>query len=118
MVILLQKPFYIIIIIMLISISMNIKIKCSAEEKMLETSEERIKLLKTGFMQKQIEEMYIEGNDFKIVSLPILVDILEIEAGQNKNICKNAVESAQSLSSAVVCIFNRSGFGSCSPIIH
>jgi hypothetical protein len=61
---------------------------------MLETYEERIKLLKTGFTQKQIEEMYIEGNDFKIVSLPILVDIVEIEAGQNKNTCITAVEAA------------------------
>jgi hypothetical protein len=61
---------------------------------MLETYEERIKLLKTGFTQKQIEEMYIEGNDFKIVSLPILVDIVEIEAGRNKNTCETAVEAA------------------------
>jgi hypothetical protein len=61
---------------------------------MLETSEERIKLLKTGFTQKQIEEMYIEGNDFKIISPPILVDIVEIEAGRNKNTCETAVEAA------------------------
>jgi hypothetical protein len=61
---------------------------------MLETSEERIKLLKTGFTQKQIQEMYIEGNDFKIVSLPILADIVEIEADWNKNTCETAVESA------------------------
>lgn len=85
---------------------------------MLETSEKRIKLLKMGFMQKQIEEMYIEGNDFKIVSLPLQVDILEIETGQDKNICENAVESAHSLSSAVVSIFNITRFGSCSPIIQ
>jgi hypothetical protein len=38
--------------------------------------------------------MYIEGNDFKIVSLPIQVDIVEIEAGQNKNTFKIAFESA------------------------
>jgi len=54
----------------------------------LETSEERIKLLKTGFTQKQIEQMYIEGNDFEIVTLPLMVDMLEIEAGQKKNTCE------------------------------
>jgi hypothetical protein len=79
---------------------------------MLETSEERIKLLKTGFKQKQIEAMYIEGNDFKIVSLSILVDIIEMEAGQNKKTCENAVGSAQSLSSSVASIFNVSRFES------
>lgn len=85
---------------------------------MLETSEKRIKLLKKGFTQKQIEDMYIEGNDFKIVSLPILVDILEIEAGQNNNMCENAVESAQSLRSVVTSIFNISRVASCSPVIQ
>ncbi|MCX9082337.1 MAG: hypothetical protein OIN83_09090 [Candidatus Methanoperedens sp.] len=59
---------------------------------MLETSEERIKLLKTGFSQKQIEEMYIEGNNLKIVYQPILVDIVEIEAEQNMNTFEPEVE--------------------------
>ena len=59
---------------------------------MLETSEERIKLLKTGFMQKQIEEMYIKGNNLKIVYQPILVDIVEIEAEQNMNTYETVVE--------------------------
>jgi hypothetical protein len=61
---------------------------------MLKTSEERIKFLKKGFTQKQIEEMYIEGNDFRIISLPILVDIVEIKARQNKNICETVFKSA------------------------
>jgi len=85
---------------------------------MLETSEKRIKLMRTGLTQKQIEEMYIEGNDFKIVSLPILVEIVEIETGQNKNTCENAFESAQVLSSAVASIFNVSRFGNFSPLIQ
>jgi hypothetical protein len=59
---------------------------------MLETSEERIKLLKTGFMQKQIEEMYIKGNNLKIVYQPILVDIVEIESEQNMNTYETVVE--------------------------
>jgi len=59
---------------------------------MLKTSEERIKLLKTGFTQKQIEEMYIEGNNLKILYQPILVDIVETEAEQNMNIYETEVE--------------------------
>ena len=34
---------------------------------MLETSEQRIKLLKAGFSGKEIERLYIENNNFKIV---------------------------------------------------
>ena len=79
---------------------------------MLKTSEERIIMLKTGFTQKQIEKMYIEGNDFKIVSLPILVDLVEIEAGENKNTCETAVKSApHSLDLVVASIFKVSRFG-------
>jgi hypothetical protein len=85
---------------------------------MLKTSEERIKLLKTGFTQKQIEEMYIEGNDFKIVFVPIMVDIVEIEARQNKNTCETAVGSVHSLGLAVASIFNVSRFKRFSPIIQ
>jgi len=85
---------------------------------MLKTSEERIKMLKTGFTQKQIEEMYIEGNDFKIVSLPILVDIVEIEERQNRNTCETAVESAHTLGLVMPSIFNVSLFESISAIIQ
>ena len=77
----------------------------------METSEERIKMLRTGLTQKQIEKMYIEGNDLKIVSLPILVDLVEIEAGEDKNTCETAVKSAHSLGLDVASIFNVSRFG-------
>ncbi len=85
---------------------------------MLETAEERIKILKKGFTQRQIEKMYIEGNDLKIVSLPILVEIIEMEEGQNKKICETSVESAQSLSLAVASIFNASQYKTFSPMIQ
>jgi len=71
---------------------------------MFETAEERVKLLKKGFSQKQIETMYIEENNFKIVNPPVLIDILEINDKQNKKICVNcevAVEYAQMLCSEV-----------------
>jgi len=67
---------------------------------MLETAEERVKLLKTGFTQKQIEELYIEGNDLRMANPPILIEMLEINERQNKKTCVNcdaAVEYAQSL---------------------
>jgi hypothetical protein len=38
---------------------------------MLETSEERTKLLKLGFSGKDIEKLYIEHNKFKIVYSPV-----------------------------------------------
>ncbi len=34
---------------------------------MLETSEERVKLLKAGLTGREIEELYIANNNFKII---------------------------------------------------
>ncbi len=45
-------------------------------EIMLETSEERIKLLKTGLNCRTIEDIYIKNNNFKIVHAPILMDMI------------------------------------------
>ena len=39
--------------------------------KMLESSKARIKLLKLGFTDKTIKEIYIKYNDFIIVQSPI-----------------------------------------------
>lgn len=77
---------------------------------MLKTSEERIKLLKKGFTQKQMEELYIEGNNLKIIHLPILVDLGKIEAKQIRNTCETAVEYAQSLGSVVASMCDVSQF--------
>jgi len=41
---------------------------------MLETPEERIKLLRAGFSSKMIENLYIECNNFKIIRTPIIFD--------------------------------------------
>lgn len=41
---------------------------------MLETSQERVKLLKAGISGKKIEELYTKGNNFKIVHNPILCE--------------------------------------------
>ncbi|NJD54697.1 MAG: hypothetical protein FIB07_17795 [Candidatus Methanoperedens sp.] len=45
---------------------------------MLETTEERVKLLKAGFTGKEIEELYIANNNFKIIR-NILYNKLVIE---------------------------------------
>ncbi len=39
---------------------------------MLETSQERVRLLKAGIDSKTIEKLYIIYNNFKIIRVPIL----------------------------------------------
>lgn len=39
---------------------------------MLETSEERVRLLKAGIPGKRIEHLYIIYNNFKMISSPVL----------------------------------------------
>ena len=50
---------------------------------MLETAKERVKLLKKGLSQKEIEMLYIERNNFKIIRTPILYDSNEFETPNN-----------------------------------
>jgi len=47
-------------------------------KSMLETPQERVKLLKVGINDKTIEKLYIIYNNFKIVRIPILIEIVEI----------------------------------------
>ena len=46
---------------------------------MFETAQERVKLLKTGLSEKEIEILYIEYNNFKIIRTPILYEASEID---------------------------------------
>jgi hypothetical protein len=46
--------------------------------RMLETTEERVKLLKAGFIGKTIEKLYIESNYFKIVRIPAIIELVEL----------------------------------------
>ena len=41
---------------------------------MLETPEERVELLKSGIIGKKIEELYISGNNIKILKHPVLFE--------------------------------------------
>ncbi len=56
---------------------------------MLETPEKRIKLLKAGYTGKTIEELYIEQNNFKIVHIPPIVELVECDIPQDKKTCIN-----------------------------
>jgi hypothetical protein len=46
---------------------------------MLETSQERVKLLKAGISGKKIEELYISLNNFKIVHNIVLWEKVKIK---------------------------------------
>ncbi len=53
---------------------------------MLDNPLERIKLLRAGVTGKTIEQLYIEGNFFKIVTSPVFIKLIEIDTEANKNI--------------------------------
>ncbi len=46
---------------------------------MLETSRERVELLRAGFIDKIIEKLYIEYNSIKIVRTPELIELVELD---------------------------------------
>ena len=50
---------------------------------MFETAEERVKLLKTGLSEKEIEMLYIECNNFKIIRTPILYEANEFDIARS-----------------------------------
>lgn len=79
---------------------------------MLTTSDERVKLLRKGLSQKQIEKLYIEGNNFKMADCPIIIELVEINDRQNKMSMnrETAVECAQSLYSDMASLCDISQF--------
>ncbi len=52
---------------------------------MLETPQERVKLLKAGVDGKTIEKLYIIYNNFKIANSLILIEQVEVNIKENKN---------------------------------
>ncbi len=44
--------------------------KNEGKKNMLETSQERVKLLKAGISTKTIEHLYLKSNCFKIIGIP------------------------------------------------
>ncbi len=63
---------------------MNFKndIYFEAKRKMLESSEERIKLLRRGLTGKKIEQLYIKNNHLRIICASILKEV--VDRPQNK----------------------------------
>lgn len=54
---------------------------------MLETSQNRVKLLKAGFTGKEIEKLYIEGNNIEKIITPINIELAEFDLiSDNKSI--------------------------------
>ena len=55
---------------------------------MLETPEERAKLIKAGIHYKTIEKLYIIYNNIKIVLFPMLFEVVEIDTESNSLTCE------------------------------
>jgi len=86
---------------------------CVEEKQMLEKSEERVKLLKKGFSQKQIEKLYIKENNFKIVNPTLLFEPVDMEAMNDMKLpinCDAAMEYAQYLCTEVANFCDTSKF--------
>lgn len=54
---------------------------------MLETREERVKLIKAGISCKVIERLYIEGNNFKVIRFCPEIELLEVDIRMDGNCC-------------------------------
>ena len=52
---------------------------------MLETRQERVKLLKAGLSGKMIERLYVEGNHFRIIRFSPVVKLMELDIPTDKN---------------------------------
>ena len=52
--------------------------------QMLETPQERVRLLKAGIDGKTIEKLYIIYNNLKIVHTPLYFESIEINTGEAK----------------------------------
>ena len=50
----------------------------NGDSDMLETSEERVKLLKAGISARNIEQLYLINNNFKTVNIPVLFEAIEV----------------------------------------
>jgi hypothetical protein len=61
------------------------------ERLMLETSEERVRLLKNGIKSKTIEELYIRHNKIKIIQSPILFNFVETSSGNGMDSTDNTI---------------------------
>jgi hypothetical protein len=56
---------------------------------MLETPQERVKLLKAGIDGKTIEKLYLIFNNLNLVRTPLLFELVEITTGKPKNLARS-----------------------------
>ena len=63
---------------------------------MLETPEERVRLLKAGIAGKTIEELYVTCNNFKIAGNVMFPEIVEVDIKENKNTATNQAVTIES----------------------
>ena len=68
---------------------------CAQEGYMLETPEERIKLLRAGLTGKAIERLYIEKNNFKIIDTPTRIEMIELELPRKCQACISQRSAAE-----------------------
>jgi hypothetical protein len=62
---------------------------------MFETPEERIKLLKAGIPGKTIEMLYIKNNNFRIIGIPAVIELVELDILAKKKMCKTSYTTAE-----------------------
>jgi hypothetical protein len=62
---------------------------------MLETADERVKLLKKGLSGQEIERHYIEQNNFKIIRTPILYEAKEFDIPRSIFDNEDCIENLQ-----------------------
>ncbi len=53
---------------------------------MLETPEERVKLLKAGVTGDRIEKLYIDYNHIKMVRFPTSLELFEVDEGASASV--------------------------------
>lgn len=58
---------------------------------MLETPQERVRLLRKGISGSTVEKLYIEGNNFKIVPALIDIELVEIEDTGTCQVCETGI---------------------------
>ncbi|MCZ7383740.1 MAG: hypothetical protein O8C63_03215 [Candidatus Methanoperedens sp.] len=62
---------------------------------MLESPQERVKLLKAGVTGKTIEQIYIAENNFKIVRSPICLKTVKIDTNKIANVPINQMAAIE-----------------------
>jgi hypothetical protein len=76
--------------VMIIITIVRVTHKNEGKNIMLETSRERVKLLKAGISTRTIEQLYLQSNCIKIIGIPVIFNVLDImqENRAGTNFCE------------------------------